>query len=120
VTRQARSPTGAGVSALGCGRPPERGEYPRLEYHVSVLSPFEELQFRDMADLLAQMTVGADGFVLEWRKQRGLLLPSVWGDLTRPEEFLHHLKIKAGLPPDFWADDLRIFRFTSESFGEND
>jgi AMMECR1 domain-containing protein len=34
--------------------------------------------------------------------------------LTR--EFLRHLKLKAGMPPDYWSDDIRVYRYTTESF----
>jgi AMMECR1 domain-containing protein len=31
---------------------------------------------------------------------------------------MRHLKLKAGLAPDFWADDVRLARYTVEKFKE--
>jgi AMMECR1 domain-containing protein len=35
-----------------------------------------------------------------------------------PEQFLAHLKQKAGLPPDYWSDTIRVARYTAEAFGD--
>ncbi len=101
--------------------PPVReDEFEDLRIHVSVLSPPEPLQFRDEADLLAQLRPGVDGLILEDRGRRGTFLPSVWEPLPDRREFLAHLKLKAGLPPDHWSPTLRVWRYTTESFGEED
>jgi AMMECR1 domain-containing protein len=49
---------------------------------------------------------------------RGTFLPSVWEQLPQPRDFLHHLKLKAGLSPDYWSEHLRAWRYRTESFGE--
>ncbi len=38
--------------------------------------------------------------------------------LPEPPEFLRHLKIKAGLAPGYWSDNLEIWRYRTESFSE--
>lgn len=88
-----------------------------LDIHISVLSPATPMQFESEADLLAQVRPGVDGLVLEASGRRGTFLPSVWEQLPRPEEFLQHLKLKAGLPADYWSATLRISRYTTHSFG---
>ena len=90
-------------------------EYPRLNYHISVLSPVTEMTFTSENDLLAQLHSGVDGLVLEDRGYRGTFLPSVWDELADPKDFLDHLKQKAGLPRDYWSDTVRIFRYTVEN-----
>lgn len=92
-------------------------EFPRLEIHISVLSPAEPLRFSSEADLLDQIRPGIDGLILQDRGQRGTFLPSVWEQLPRPEQFLEHLKRKAGLPFGHWSDTLQVARYTTESFG---
>lgn len=87
-----------------------------LEVHISVLSLAQPLQFRDEADLLQQLRPGVDGLIIEQDGHRGTFLPSVWDSLPRPEEFLAHLKLKAGLTADFWSEDIRVSRYTTESF----
>jgi AmmeMemoRadiSam system protein A len=89
-----------------------------LEIHISVLSPPEPLPVVSEADLLRQMRPGVDGLILEEGRHRGTFLPSVWESLPLPEQFLAHLKLKAGLLPDYWSEDLRLARYTTEAFGD--
>ena len=49
---------------------------------------------------------------------RGTFLPSVWESLPDPEQFLAHLKLKAGLPGNYWDEHIRVSRFTTEAFEE--
>ncbi|TDY00013.1 AmmeMemoRadiSam system protein A [Thiohalophilus thiocyanatoxydans] len=87
-------------------------EFPDLEYHISLLNPAEPLQFTSEADLLKQLRPQVDGLILEDRGHRGTFLPSVWESLPQPEQFLQHLKRKAGLPADYWSDTLKVSRYT--------
>jgi AMMECR1 domain-containing protein len=46
-------------------------------------------------------------------------LPQVWEQLPRPEDFLGHLCMKAGLPSDAWQDsDLEILTYQVQYFEE--
>lgn len=92
-------------------------ELDQLDIHISMLSPRQPLRFSSEADLLRQLRPGVDGLVLEDARHRGTFLPSVWEQLPEASEFLRHLKIKAGLPPDHWSANLRVERYTTESFG---
>ncbi|MGO8740473.1 AmmeMemoRadiSam system protein A [Rhodoblastus sp.] len=78
---------------------------------VSLLSPLQPFPARSEDEALAQVRLHVDGLVLDWRGRRATFLPQVWDDLPNPRDFLAHLKLKAGLAPDFWADDLRLFRY---------
>ena len=91
-------------------------EYPELSIHLSVLSDLLAVDFTSQADLLSQVRENRDGLLLEIGPHRGLLLPSVWKDLPDKQQFLRHLKMKAGLQPDFWSDYLNIERFTTQTF----
>jgi AMMECR1 domain-containing protein len=51
---------------------------------------------------------------LEEGRRRGTFLPSVWEQLPEPEQFLRHLKQKAGLAPDYWSENVRIYRYRAE------
>ena len=70
------------------------------------------MEFKDENDLLAQIRPGIDGLVLEDNYHRGTFLPSVWEQLPDKEQFLAHLKQKAGLPAHYWSDTLRVDRYT--------
>lgn len=91
-------------------------EFGQLKIHISVLSAPEELFFESEADLLAQIRQDVDGLILQDGGRRGTFLPSVWADLPNKELFLMHLKMKAGLPSNYWSDTLRVFRYTAECF----
>ena len=100
--------------------PVNAGEFDELEIHVSVLSPPEPMSFSSEADLLRQIRPQVDGLILEDGYYRGTFLPSVWEQLPEPEQFLAHLKMKAGLPPNYWSDTVRLYRYTTESFSEQE
>ena len=85
----------------------------QLHIHISVLSPLEPLQFASEKELLALVRPGVDGLLLQESNRRGTLLPSVWDSLSGADEFLCHLKRKAGLPEDYWSDDLHVSRYTA-------
>jgi AmmeMemoRadiSam system protein A len=99
--------------------PPVNGnEVNRLDIHISVLGPSEPLHFDSEQDLLQKIRPGVDGLILEEKNHRGTFLPSVWESLPQPLDFLRHLKIKAGLSANYWSDEIKIYRYTTESFPE--
>jgi AmmeMemoRadiSam system protein A len=91
-------------------------ELAELEIHISVLTPAVPMSFESEQDLLRQIRPGIDGLVLEEGLRRGTFLPSVWESLPEARDFLNHLKLKAGLPPDYWSPTLHVSRYTTESF----
>lgn len=93
-----------------------RWELDGLSLHISVLSPATVVPIRNQRSLLATLRPGIDGLTLNYRGQRATFLPSVWDNVPEPEEFLRQLKIKAGLPGDFWSSDLRFETYTTECF----
>lgn len=96
--------------------PLTRKEFRKLEIHISVLSPPEELIFLSEEDVLSQIRPGIDGLILQEGFRRGTFLPSVWDELSAKELFWAHLKLKAGLPADYWSGTLKVFRYTTEYF----
>lgn len=96
--------------------PLQQQEFDALEIQVSVLGTPEPLAFATEQELLESLRPGVDGLILEEKNTRGTFLPSVWESLPRPEDFLNHLKMKAGLPAGYWTDSVRIWRYTTESF----
>lgn len=69
---------------------------------------------------IEDIVVGRDGLIIDFMGRHGVLLPQVpveygWSK----EEFLDHLCLKAGLPPDTWKNyDVVLYRFEGEYFGE--
>lgn len=92
-------------------------ELEQLTIHISILSPSEPVAFTSEADLIRQLRPFVDGLILEEGALRGTFLPSVWESLPNPADFLRHLKQKAGLPPGYWSDTLKIYRYSTEYIG---
>jgi uncharacterized protein len=92
-----------------------RDEFAAVDIHVSVLSAPEPLRFSSEEDLLRQLRPGIDGLILDERGHHGTFLPDVWRTLPAPRDFVSTLKLKAGLPPDYWSDAVRVSRYTTES-----
>lgn len=93
-------------------------DFARIDVHISVLSLTTPMTFDSEDDLLRQLRPGVDGLVLEAGRCRGTFLPAVWQTLPQPRQFLNQLKVKAGLHPDAWPDDMRVMRYTCESIEE--
>jgi AmmeMemoRadiSam system protein A len=98
--------------------PMTSAEWPATRVEVSILSPARPMDFSDEADALAQLRPGIDGVILEHGWHRATFLPQVWEQLPDPREFMAHLKSKAGLAPNFWADGIRLSRYSVEKFKE--
>lgn len=85
-----------------------------LDLHISLLSRLERLDVAGEEDLLATLRPGVDGLLIEEGERSATFLPAMWPRLPTPRDFLHALKDKAGLPPDYWSPTLRAFRYTAE------
>jgi AmmeMemoRadiSam system protein A len=96
------------------------GELSAVALEISVLSALEPLRFSDEPDALRQLRAGVDGVVFEYGHHTGTFLPQVWEDFKEPSDFLAHLKYKAGLPPDFWASEVRLLRYTVYKWRESE
>jgi AmmeMemoRadiSam system protein A len=93
-------------------------EIDELEIHLSLLTSAEPVAFSSEADVIAQLIPGVDGLILEEQLMRGTFLPSVWDVLADPRDFLQQLKVKAGLPPRYWSETIKIHRYRAEIIGK--
>jgi hypothetical protein len=95
--------------------PVTAAELNKLEYEVSVLSPFRHVRE------VKEIQVGRHGLVLRKGYNEGYLLPQVpveqrWDRAT----FLDQIALKAGLPRNAWKDDdADLFLFTALVFGDH-
>jgi hypothetical protein len=96
------------------------GELERTDIEVSLLSPMQALRFDTEAQALTQLRPGIDGVVLEFERYRSTFLPQVWAQLPTASEFMAQLKRKAGLPPHFWSEGLRLQRYTVGKWKETE
>jgi AmmeMemoRadiSam system protein A len=91
-------------------------KHTRIE--VSLLGPSEKMDFVDEADAMAKLRPGIDGVVLTHGRQRATFLPQVWEALPDPKKFLVQLKLKAGLPADFWDEEITLARYGVQKWKE--
>lgn len=89
-------------------------EFPLIAIHISILGAPEPMSFESEENLITQIKPSVDGLILEAEGHRGTFLPSVWESLPDTRSFLTHLKMKAGLPDDYWSEHIRIWRYTTE------
>ena len=95
-------------------------ELQALHIHISVLNPRERLEARSEAEAISALRPGIDGLILEEGGLRSTFLPAVWDSLPDPGEFLSRLRLKAGLPAQYWSETLTLFRYTVEEFDARD
>ncbi|MCW8831117.1 MAG: AmmeMemoRadiSam system protein A, partial [Gammaproteobacteria bacterium] len=96
--------------------PLQADELEQLDIHISILGTPEKMTFDSEDDLLAQIRPGVDGLIMEEGHLRGTFLPSVWESVQDKKEFLNHLKMKSGLPGNYWSDSIIIHRYSVEEF----
>jgi len=99
-------------------KPLRRQELDEVHIEVSLLSPLEPIEVATEEEALAAMRPRVDGIVFSFGRYRSVYLPQVWDQLPLPAEFLFHLRAKAGLPGDFWADGVKLWRFTVREWHE--
>lgn len=85
---------------------------------ISLLSASLPMEVRSEADALAQLRAGIDGVIFEYGRFRSTFLPQVWEQLPQPKQFMAHLKRKAGLSADFWADGVKLSRYSVTKWSE--
>lgn len=87
---------------------------------VSILTPSQVINFTNEADLLSQLKPNVDGVVIEDNGKRAVFLPVVWEHFDNKQDFLSHLKMKAGLAPDYFSKTFKASRFLSISIKQSD
>jgi len=93
-------------------QPVTADEVKRLAIEISVLSVPQPIRPEDVVP-------GLHGLIVTKGGRRGLLLPQVPVELNWDREtFLSQTCLKAGLPPDAWAQDIDLESFTAEVFGD--
>ncbi len=100
--------------------PLRKDEINKVIFEVTVLTPPQEIKYKDPSELLEKIKIGKDGLIIQYGPYSGLLLPQVpveegW-DVV---EFLSYTCLKAGLPPDCWTwKGIKIYKFQGQIFEE--
>jgi AmmeMemoRadiSam system protein A len=96
-----------------------REELDRVAIEVSVLSDPSPLAYSGGDDLCAKLRPGIDGVIIRKGYASATFLPQVWDQLPRPDQFLSHLCMKAGLPASQWQQgDLEVRVYQVQYFEE--
>jgi AmmeMemoRadiSam system protein B/AmmeMemoRadiSam system protein A len=100
--------------------PLSKDDLSRTEIEVSILTEPRPLVFRDGQDLIRKLRAHVDGVILRKDRAAATFLPQVWEQLPRPEDFLGHLCMKAGLPADAWKNSaLEVLTYQVQYFEEH-
>jgi len=95
-------------------------ELHKTTIEVSLLSPMRKLDVQNEEEAIAKLRPGQDGVVFQYGGRKATFLPQVWEQLPDVHQFLAHLRIKAGLPPDFWHPDVLVYIYKVDKFSEED
>ncbi len=87
---------------------------------VSLLAPPEPVEARSESEALTRLRPGVDGVIFEYAGRRSTFLPHVWEELDDPVVFMSLLKRKAGVPADFWHDEVHLHRYTVTTWKETE
>ena len=94
-------------------------ELDQTEIEVSILTDPRPMEYRNGQDLIKKLQINVDGVLIRKGRASATFLPQVWEQLPRPEDFLGHLCMKAGLPSDAWkGSDLEILTYQVQYFEE--
>ncbi len=100
-------------------QPVRPGEVDALEIEISRLTPPVPLEYQQPEDLARLLRPGIDGVVLRDGPRRATFLPQVWEKVGGPEDFLGHLCMKMGAPPNLWQRRiLNVSTYQVEEFKE--
>jgi hypothetical protein len=100
--------------------PPVRPEeLDQIEIEISRLTPPQNLEYQDAADLVRQLRPNVDGVILRDGPRRATFLPQVWEKIPDKAEFLDALCAKMGAARDTWRHKhLEVLTYQVEEFHE--
>ena len=98
--------------------PLSQSEWDETDVEVSLLTPPEEVRYRDAADLKGMLRPGRDGVIIRYGNHQATFLPQVWDELSDFDTFFSHLGLKAGIGSDPLAYHPEVYTYQVEKFGK--
>ncbi len=89
-------------------------EMDKIEMEISLLTPPQPVEYRDIDELRRIIRPGIDGVILRLGNYQATYLPSVWEDLNDFDLFFSTLCQKAGLHPNCLDMHPIIYRYQTE------
>lgn len=96
------------------------GEYAHVQIEVSVLSVPEAMHAHSEDIACSRLRPGIDGVVIKFGAHKATFLPQVWAQLPDPNDFMAHLKVKAGLAADFWHPEILLYKYQVNKYREHE
>lgn len=94
--------------------------FSHVQIEVSILSVPEAMHARSEAIACSRLRPGIDGVVIKFGNHKATFLPQVWSQLPEPENFMQHLKVKAGLTADFWHPEVLLYKYQVHKYREHE
>ena len=88
-------------------------EFNKINIKVSLLSIPERFHFDTEEELLQKLKPYEDGLIIRDGNYQAVFLPDVWEQLPDKKEFLEQLKLKAGVPKNYFSENLEAFKFST-------
>ena len=98
--------------------PLDKSELKDIKIDISLLSEPVQIQFNDEQDLLDKIVPFKDGIIIRDGQYQAVYLPSVWEEIPDKINFMQSLKMKAGLPPEYFSKTFEAFRFYTDYIEE--
>tara|TARA_Y200000002_G_scaffold380935_1_gene393630 strand:- start:7301 stop:7867 length:567 start_codon:yes stop_codon:yes gene_type:complete len=84
----------------------QKKELTQIKINISILTEPLLREYHDEQTLIQSIKVGVEGLIIQDGANRATFLPSVWGAISDPREFVKQLKLKAGLAENYWSDSI--------------
>ncbi|XPV67863.1 MAG: AmmeMemoRadiSam system protein A [Halarcobacter sp.] len=91
-------------------------EFENVQVELSILSPAQDLEYKDFEDLKKKIIPNKHGVILELDGKRATFLPQVWEQLNDFDSFMVQLVKKAGLNPSDLSGYPKIQVYEVEKF----
>ena len=85
-------------------------KHPNHKKRVFLLTQLEKQNFKSEQDLLNNLD-NTLGIVIKKGLLTGIMLPAYWEFYPEKKEFVKTLKIKSGISPDYWSENIQIYFF---------
>lgn len=94
-------------------------EFLEIDIEVSILSQPQPLNYQDPQELISYLEKNKPGLIIKKGFNQATFLPQVWEQLPKPQEFINHLCLKAGLSPNAWQEEnLQVLTYQVQYFAE--
>ena len=85
-------------------------KYPDNNKKIFLLTKLEKHNFNSEKEFFEELN-NSFGVIMEKGLLSGMMMPSYWDFYPDKKEFIKNLKIKSGINPDYWSNDIQIYFF---------